>query len=254
MPVRIVAKPVVTTPEAIAAVLARGRRRPGMRRRHRLDAHVLPGQDVDRRADRPAQAARPPPHAVQPRPAVGRHRHGLHEPQPGGPRRPGVRVHPDPPAARPQDGRRPLGGPGRHGPAGGLGPGGGRLARGAPPQGRPVRRQHAPGRGHRGRQGRGPGAARLLGQRLRRERPGRPGRRRRPTRPVDELVEAYEDAYDVAPALRRGGDRHAELRTAARIEAGLRGRSSRTAASARSPTRSRTSARSSSCRASASSG
>ena len=40
---------------------------------------------------------------------------------------------------------------------------------------------------------------------------------------VDALVGAYEDAYDVGPALRAGGARHAELRTAARIEAGLRG-------------------------------
>ena len=40
---------------------------------------------------------------------------------------------------------------------------------------------------------------------------------------VDALVEAYEDAYDVGPALRAGGGRHPELRTAARIEAGLRG-------------------------------
>jgi L-arabinose isomerase len=39
---------------------------------------------------------------------------------------------------------------------------------------------------------------------------------------VDALVETYADAYDVAPELRAGGDRHAELRTAARIEAGLR--------------------------------
>jgi L-arabinose isomerase len=39
---------------------------------------------------------------------------------------------------------------------------------------------------------------------------------------VDELVESYEGSYSVAPALRRGGDRHDELRTAARIEAGLR--------------------------------
>jgi L-arabinose isomerase len=39
---------------------------------------------------------------------------------------------------------------------------------------------------------------------------------------VDALVEAYADAYDLAPALRSGGDRHGELRTAARIEAGLR--------------------------------
>ena len=92
---------------------ARGRRVARLRRRHRLDAHVLAGQDVDRRPDRPAQAARPPPHAVQPRSPVGRDRHGLHEPQPGRPRRPGVRVHPDPAPARPQDGRRALAGPGR---------------------------------------------------------------------------------------------------------------------------------------------
>jgi L-arabinose isomerase len=39
---------------------------------------------------------------------------------------------------------------------------------------------------------------------------------------VDGLVEAYLDEYDVVPALDRGGDRHDELRTAARIEAALR--------------------------------
>ncbi len=39
---------------------------------------------------------------------------------------------------------------------------------------------------------------------------------------VDELLGQYEDQYDVAMHLRRGGERHAELRTAARIEAGLR--------------------------------
>jgi len=40
---------------------------------------------------------------------------------------------------------------------------------------------------------------------------------------VDDLVAAYEEAYDVAPDLRRGGGRHDSLRDAARIEAGLRG-------------------------------
>ena len=40
---------------------------------------------------------------------------------------------------------------------------------------------------------------------------------------VDALVAAYEDEYDVALPLRRGGDRHESLRDAARIEAGLRG-------------------------------
>jgi L-arabinose isomerase len=39
---------------------------------------------------------------------------------------------------------------------------------------------------------------------------------------VDELAGAYEDEYDVAPALRRGGERHDELRVAARIEGALR--------------------------------
>jgi L-arabinose isomerase len=39
---------------------------------------------------------------------------------------------------------------------------------------------------------------------------------------VDALIETYEESYDVGPALRRSGDRHAELRAAARIEAGLR--------------------------------
>jgi L-arabinose isomerase len=39
---------------------------------------------------------------------------------------------------------------------------------------------------------------------------------------VDALVAEYEDTYDVAAELRRGGDRHESLRYGARIEAGLR--------------------------------
>jgi L-arabinose isomerase len=39
---------------------------------------------------------------------------------------------------------------------------------------------------------------------------------------VDRLVADYEDEYEVAPELRRGGDRHGSLRDGARIEAGLR--------------------------------
>ena len=39
---------------------------------------------------------------------------------------------------------------------------------------------------------------------------------------VDKLVTEYDDLYDVAPELRAGGDRHAALRYAARVEAGLR--------------------------------
>ena len=39
---------------------------------------------------------------------------------------------------------------------------------------------------------------------------------------VDELVTEYEDLYDVAPELRRGGERHQSLRDGAAIEVGLR--------------------------------
>jgi L-arabinose isomerase len=39
---------------------------------------------------------------------------------------------------------------------------------------------------------------------------------------VDALVKEYEERYEVAPELRQGGERHASLRYAARIEAGLR--------------------------------
>lgn len=39
---------------------------------------------------------------------------------------------------------------------------------------------------------------------------------------VDLLVQEYEDLYDVAPELRRGGDRHRSLRDGAAIEVGLR--------------------------------
>jgi L-arabinose isomerase len=43
-----------------------------------------------------------------------------------------------------------------------------------------------------------------------------------PEAQVDTLVDAYATDYELAPALRPGGDRHAELRAAARIEGGLR--------------------------------
>jgi L-arabinose isomerase len=39
---------------------------------------------------------------------------------------------------------------------------------------------------------------------------------------VDRLVAIYDDAYDITPTLRAGGDRRSALREAARIEVGLR--------------------------------
>ncbi|MBJ2120776.1 L-arabinose isomerase [Arthrobacter sp. MSA 4-2] len=38
---------------------------------------------------------------------------------------------------------------------------------------------------------------------------------------IDELVAEYEESYDVAPELRRGGERHESLRYGARLELGL---------------------------------
>src|SRR4051794_13355832 len=43
-----------------------------------------------------------------------------------------------------------------------------------------------------------------------------------PDAAVDALVATYADSYRLAPELARGGERHASLRYAARIEAGLR--------------------------------
>ena len=106
LPVPVVWKPVLTDADAIRRIVLGGQRRRRLRRRDRLDAHLLAGQDVDRRAGRAAQAAAAPAHPGQRRAAVGRDRHGLHEPQPGRPRRPRVRLHPDPPRRRPQDRRR----------------------------------------------------------------------------------------------------------------------------------------------------
>ena len=39
---------------------------------------------------------------------------------------------------------------------------------------------------------------------------------------VDDLLEQYADAYEIAPELRDGGDRHESLRYGAKIEGGLR--------------------------------
>ncbi len=79
---------------------------------------------------RAAEAAAASPHAVQPRAAVGGDRHGLHEPEPVGARRPRVRVHGDADGAAPEDGRRALERPGRRRARRRVGARGLRLARG----------------------------------------------------------------------------------------------------------------------------
>ena len=110
LPVKLVFKPVVTTPDEITAMLRDAERVAELHRPRRLDAHVQPVQDVDRGPDQAHQAALPPAHPVQSRHPVVVDRHGLHEPQPVRPRRPRVRVHLLAPAHQPQGRRRPLAG------------------------------------------------------------------------------------------------------------------------------------------------
>ena len=190
--------------------------------------------------ERAAEAAAAPAHAVQPRPAVGRDRHGLHEPEPVGARRPRVRVHRDAHAAPPQDGRRPLAAtrrspsgsaPGRARPAAGTRP----AACRSPASATTCARSRSP-RATRSRPSSGSASRSTATASATSSTPcGGRGRRGRP-----RCVGEYERAYDVAPALRRGGDRREALRDAARSRPACAG-SSRRAASGPSPTPSRTS-------------
>ena len=183
---------------------ARGEHARRRRRRHRVDAHVQPRQDVDRGPRRPAEAAAAPAHAGERRAAVGGHRLRLHEPQPGRARRPRVRLHPDPARRRAQDRRRPRLEPGRPAAGRGLAARRRRLGGLALAQARALRRQHALRRGHRGRQDRGRAALRRAGQHVGRQRARRRGRRRATEADVDTLVAEYVDAYDVADELLPG--------------------------------------------------
>ena len=88
------------------------------------------------------------------------------------------------------------------------------------PEDRAVRRQHARGRRHRGRQGRGPGALRVRGQRLRHRRAGCAASPTSTTPTAERLCAEYDATYEMAPELRRGGERRDALIDAARIELG----------------------------------
>ena len=159
----------------------RGQRGAELRGAGLLDAHLLARQDVDRRPPGARPAALAPAHAVPPRPALGHDRHGLHERPPVGARRPGVRPYLRPAGRAAEGGGGPLDGAGGPPRDGGVDAGGGRMAGNAEPQGRPLRRQHAPGGRHRGGQGRGPNPLRRRSQRLRRRRSGRRGSRKSAT-------------------------------------------------------------------------
>ena len=84
------------------------------------------------------------------------HRHGLHEPQPGRARRPGIRLHPVAPRGVPDDrGRARVASRGRAERIGSWARAAAAIADMRDAAAGPVRRQHAGRRGHRGRQGRG---------------------------------------------------------------------------------------------------
>ena len=194
-----------------------------VRRRDRLDAHVLPGQDVDRRPRRAAQAAAAPAHAGQPGAAVGRDRHGLHEPQPGRARRPRVRLHPDPARRRPQDRRRAR-----------------RATPRSPARGRRLGARRASAAPSCRRCGWPASATTCATSRSPRATRSRPSVRFGVSvntcgvndlvavvdavadADVDALVAEYADTYDVGAGAAPGGDRHESLRYGARIELGLR--------------------------------
>ena len=70
IPVEIVHKPTVTTPDGIRRACLDASSDDSCHRRHRLDAHLQPGQDVDRRPAGADQAVPAPAHAVRRRPAL----------------------------------------------------------------------------------------------------------------------------------------------------------------------------------------
>ena len=144
-------------------------------------------------------------YAVQPGPALGRNRHGLHEPQPVGARRPRARVHHDAHAHRTQGRGRPLAGRGRAGTASAFGRV--RLLRWhdfQTDEGRALRRQHARGRCDRRRQGRGADQVRYVGQQLRRGRSRQGASTQCRDAEIDTLVREYADATRMAAGVRAG--------------------------------------------------
>ena len=108
IPVQVVFKPVLTTPEEIHRICMQANAAPNCIGVITWMHTFSPSRNVDRRTVGAAKAAGASAHAVQPRHPVGRHRHGLHEPEPVGARRPRVRLHHEPDAAEPQGGRRAL--------------------------------------------------------------------------------------------------------------------------------------------------
>ena len=138
---------------------ARGERKRRVHRRDRLDAHLLARADVDRRADalqKPLLHLHTQFNRDLPWAEIDMDYMNLNQSAHGDREFGFIR----PACGCAQDRRRPLAGPGRRDPHRRLDARRRALARGAAPAGRPLRRQHARGGRHRGRQGRGADPAR----------------------------------------------------------------------------------------------
>ena len=222
IPVTVVWKPVLTDSESHPPGRVGRQRRRRRDRDHRLDAHLQPGQDVDRRADR---AAKPLLHlhtqanVELPWDTIDFDFMNLNQAAHGDREFGYIATRL---GASTKDRRRPRQQPGGHRLDRHLGPRRGRLGRRPEPEAGPVRRQHALRRRHRGRQDRGRDPVRGAGQHLERQRTRRRGGRGSQQPISTRWSTEYQDRYDVAPELRTGGDRHESLRYGAAIELGLR--------------------------------
>ena len=104
----------------------------------------------------------------------------------------------------------------------------------------PLRRQHAPGRGDRGRQGRGGNDASASRSTAAASATWSPRSTRSRMPPPPNSRAEYEKSYAVVAGLRKGGKRHESLRDGAQASSSACARSSRRAVSRVSPTPSRT--------------
>ena len=108
LPVKVVFKPVVTTPEGILALCREANAANGCIGLITWMHTFSPAKMWIAGHRRTEEALRPPAHAVQPRHPVGDDRHGFHESQPVRARRPRVRIHRHPHAAGAHGGGGPL--------------------------------------------------------------------------------------------------------------------------------------------------
>ena len=129
LPLKIVFKALLTTPDEIAKLCMQADSDENCAGLILWMHTFSPSKMWIARPQRAAKAVPAPPHAVQPRPAMGDDRHGLHEPEPVGARRPRGGVHPLSHASAPKSCRRPLVGPGGPGPDRRLDARGARVAR-----------------------------------------------------------------------------------------------------------------------------